>query len=58
MVGVIALNTGLNYDIVVDTFAGSILHFYSFNYEPGFKVWQNNTKQVRDTLDNVWAAKP
>lgn len=58
MVGVIGLNTGLNYDIVVDSFAGAILHFYSFNYEPGYKVWTQHGAKVRETLDAVWAPKP
>jgi len=58
MVGVIALNTGLNHDIVVDSFAGSILHFYSFNYEPGYKVWQEHGSKVKETLETVWAPKP
>jgi len=53
-IGIVHVNSGLNYDIVVDSFAGSLLHFYSFNYEPGFKIYQANAGQIKETLKTIW----
>jgi len=53
-VGVIPINTQHNRDIVVDNFAGSVLHFYSFNYQPGYQIWTENKDKIATSLDNFW----
>jgi len=53
-VGVIPINTQQNRDIVVDNFAGSVLHFYSFNYQPAFQIWSENKGKIATSLDNFW----
>jgi len=53
-IGVIPVNSGLNYDVVVDSFAGSMLHFYSFNYQPGYKIYSENPEKINGTLQQLW----
>jgi hypothetical protein len=54
LIGVVNVNSGLHYDIVVDSFAGSLLHFYSFNYEPGSRVYNQNADRIKETLGQIW----
>jgi len=57
-VGVIPINTQQNRDIVVDNFAGSVLHFYSFNYQHGYHIWTENKDKIATSLDNFWKKPP
>ena len=43
-------------DVVVDSFAGCVLHFYSFNYDMSFRLWKHsaNNERIRQALQRLW----